>query len=91
MVMRDVAGEQDKTIVSPLRDELGLGGVGLDSMCYAHIVARLEDMLGVDPLSDTGLPNTVGEFMRLYEDAVSAKAATGATPGTSSIPSRELP
>jgi acyl carrier protein len=76
MTFRDVAGEQDKQIVTPLRDELGVLGVGLDSMCLAHIVARLEDELGVDPISDQGFPQTIGEFMTMYENAVSAKNAT---------------
>jgi acyl carrier protein len=45
---------------------------GLDSLCLAVIVARLEDGLGVDPFSmadEAVLPVTVGEFVKLYEDA----------------------
>jgi hypothetical protein len=37
------------------------------------VVARLEDELGVDPFataSEPQLPVTVGDFVRLYEDAV---------------------
>ena len=45
---------------------------GLDSLCVAIIVARLEDELGVDPFdsdNDAEFPVTVGDFIGLYEDA----------------------
>ena len=45
---------------------------GLDSLCFAVVVARLEDALGVDPFSaseDTRFPVTFGEFVTLYEHA----------------------
>ena len=45
---------------------------GLDSLCFAIIVARLEDQLGVDPFSaaeDVEFPVTVGDFVKFYEDA----------------------
>jgi len=51
---------------------------GLDSLCFAIIVARLEDLLGVDPFSsedEMDFPVTVGEFIRLYERAVVSRAA----------------
>jgi len=66
-----VAKEQDKKLV-PLSDDLGLLESGLDSLCFAIIVARLEDALGIDPFSTTeeiGLPVTVGDFIKLYENA----------------------
>jgi acyl carrier protein len=72
----EVAREQNK-ILAPLSDELGLLETGLDSLCFAIIVARLEDRLGVDPFSaedDINFPVTVGNFLRLYEDAVSRSA-----------------
>ena len=71
----DVAKEQHKTL-APLSDDLGLLETGLDSLCFAIIVARLEDRLGVDPFStddEIDFPVTVGDFIRLYENA-----ATGA-------------
>jgi acyl carrier protein len=70
----DVAQEQRKTLAS-LSDELGLLDTGLDSLCFAVIVARLEDQLGVDPFSaedEVDFPVTVGDFIRLYERAAAA-------------------
>jgi acyl carrier protein len=66
-----VAKEQNKKL-APLSDELVLLESGLDSLCLAVIVAHLEDALGVDPFSgakDADFPVTVGDFIRLYEDA----------------------
>jgi acyl carrier protein len=74
-LFEQVAKEHDKKL-SPLSDDLGLLESGLDSLCFAIIVARLEDALGIDPFSsaeDIGLPVTVGDFIKLYENA-----ATGA-------------
>ena len=67
-----VAKEQKKQL-APLADALVLLDSGLDSLCFAIIVARLEDALGVDPFSaaeDVALPVTVGEFVAFYEHAV---------------------
>ena len=66
-----VAREQQKKL-APLSDDLVLLDSGLDSLCLAIIVARLEDSLGVDPFDsdeDAEFPVTVGDFIRLYEDA----------------------
>ena len=66
-----VAKEQKRKL-APLSDELVLLDSGLDSLCLAIIVARLEDSLGVDPFDsdeDAEFPVTVGDFIRLYEDA----------------------
>jgi hypothetical protein len=66
-----VAREQDKSL-APLNDDLTLMDSGLDSLCFAIIVARLEDTLGIDPLSaaeDVRFPVTLGEFVRFYENA----------------------
>ena len=43
-----VAREQDK-VLATVSDGLMLLESGLDSLCFAIIVARLEDTLGVDP------------------------------------------
>ncbi len=67
-----VAREQDKRL-GPLSDELPLLDSGLDSLCFAIIVSRLEIVLGVDPFSaneDAPFPVNVGEFIRFYENAV---------------------
>jgi hypothetical protein len=66
-----VAKEQNKEL-APLSDDLMLLETGLDSLCFAIIVARLEDELGYDPFSageDVQFPVTLSEFIRFYEDA----------------------
>lgn len=68
---QQVAKEQGKRL-APLADDLALVESGLDSLCFAIIVARLEDQLGIDPFStaeDAGFPVTLGEFVRFYENA----------------------
>ena len=47
--------------------------LGLDSLCFAIIVSRLETVLGVDPFSeneDAPFPVNLGEFIHFYENAV---------------------
>ncbi len=71
-LFQQVAHEQDRQSV-PLSDELPLLDSGLDSLCFAIIVSRLEIALGVDPFSqneDAPFPVNVGEFIRFYENAV---------------------
>jgi acyl carrier protein len=66
-----VAASQNKTL-APLTDALPLNDSGLDSLCFAILVARLEDLTGRDPLSEAQggqFPTTIGEFIALYEDA----------------------
>jgi acyl carrier protein len=66
---RDVAAAQDKTL-APLTDDLVLLESGLDSLCFAIIVATLEDELGYDPFTeaeDVYFPVTLGDFVRFYE------------------------
>jgi len=65
-----VAKEQRKSL-APLSDDLVLVDSGLDSLCLAIIVARLEDALGVDPFSakDGDFPVTLGDFIQLYANA----------------------
>ena len=66
----EVAKQQEKTL-APLSDELVLLDSGLDSLCLAIVVARLEDKLGLDPFTadDAEFPVTLGDFIRVYEDA----------------------
>ena len=69
---KQVAHEQDRRL-APLSDELPLLESGLDSLCFAILVSRLESVLGVDPFSansDASFPVNVGEFIRFYENAV---------------------
>jgi len=68
---QQVAAEQGRKL-APLSDDLTLTESGLDSLCFAVLVDRLQDELGVDPFSaaeEASLPTTVGGFIRLYEDA----------------------
>jgi hypothetical protein len=68
---QQVAAEQSKQL-APLRDDLELLKSGLDSLCFAIVVFRLEDSLGLDPFSGSDefhFPVTLGDFIRLYEDA----------------------
>ena len=70
--IRDVAKEQGKTL-APLADDLPLMESGLDSLGFAILVARLEDALGADPFTtsdSTRFPNTIGELIAFYDDAL---------------------
>ena len=69
--MQKIADEQSKKL-APLTDDLNLLESGLDSLCFAILVARLEDELGCDPFTasdDIQYPVTLGEFIRFYENA----------------------
>jgi acyl carrier protein len=64
--------EQHQKALAPLTDDAILMNTGLDSLCFAVLVARLEDRLGVDPFSasdDLVFPVTLGDFVRVYENA----------------------
>jgi acyl carrier protein len=68
---KQVAQEQDRRL-APLTDDLTLLDSGLDSLCFAIVVARLENSLGADPFSDdedARFPVTFGDFVRFYENA----------------------
>ena len=67
----EIAGQQKKSL-APLTDDLLLLESGLDSLCIAVLVARLEEHLDYDPFSDLDsdrLPVTLGDFVALYEHA----------------------
>ena len=69
--MQKIADEQSKKL-APLTDDLNLLESGLDSLCFAILVARLEDELGWDPFSasdDIRYPVTLGDFVSVYENA----------------------
>lgn len=64
-----VAAEQRHKLAS-LTDERPLMDSGLDSLAFAIVVARLEDVLGIDPFSaaeDNQFPVTFGDFIQMYE------------------------
>ena len=70
--MRRIAREQKKTL-APLDDDAPLLTVGLDSLCFAILVARLEETFGVDPFGasdEVTLPVTVGDLIAFYDHAL---------------------
>jgi acyl carrier protein len=67
--MSEIAAGQDK-LLAPLTDDLVLLESGLDSLCFAILVAQLEDELGFDPFTaseDVYFPVTFGDFIAFYE------------------------
>lgn len=69
--IRQIAEEQNKKL-APLTDDLNLLESGLDSLCFAILVARLEDALGFDPFTasdDVYYPVTLGDLISFYENA----------------------
>ena len=74
--MQQIAQEQEKEL-APLSDDLVLHDSGFDSLCFAVLVARLEDKLGVDPFTqsdDTTFPVTLSDLVRTYENAAALVA-----------------
>jgi acyl carrier protein len=70
-VMEEVAAEQEKKL-TPIGDDTVLANSGLDSLCFAIIVARLEDRFGIDPFTaseEVYFPVTFADFVALYEHA----------------------
>jgi acyl carrier protein len=65
-----VASEQDMQL-APLTDDLPLFNSGLDSLCFAIVVVRLETLLGVDPFNadNFSFPVTFGDFIGCYQSA----------------------
>ena len=56
--------------LAPITDDLPLVQSGLDSLCFAVIVARLEDELGIDPFARDdaiAFPVVFGDFVKMYE------------------------
>lgn len=73
--IRAASGKQKPKDLPPFTDDLILLDSGLDSLGVAVLVTRLEDILGFDPFTDaemTSPPVTLGEFIRIYENAAPA-------------------
>jgi acyl carrier protein len=69
--IRQIAADSRKNL-PPLTDDLVLLDSGLDSLAIAILVARLEEVLGCDPFTESGdaaYPVTLGDFIRFYEQA----------------------
>lgn len=59
-----------QTPVNPLTRDTVLLRSGLDSLGFAILVARLEEVLGYDPfliMTEPVYPQTFGEFVDIYE------------------------
>ena len=68
--IEQIAREQNRRLAS-LTDDLVLLESGLDSLAFAILVARLEDVLGYDPFTasdDVYYPLTLGQFIKFYEN-----------------------
>jgi acyl carrier protein len=71
--IEQIADQYHKSL-APLTEDSILMNTGLDSLCFAVLIARLEDRLGVDPFSTSDaieFPVTLGDFVRVYENAAS--------------------
>jgi hypothetical protein len=69
--IRKVAAEQNK-LLPPLTDSLHLNDSGFDSLCFAILAARLEDITCRDPFESLEVgrfPQTLGELVALYQEA----------------------
>lgn len=65
----NVAARQKKTL-APFDESSPLLGIGLDSLCFAILVARLEERFDADPFEDPendAMPMTIGDFVKMYE------------------------
>jgi hypothetical protein len=65
-VIETVTVEQEKKLAT-LNDDLLLVESGLDSLCLALVVVKLEDRLGYDPFTESegiDFPVTLGQFVR---------------------------
>jgi acyl carrier protein len=72
--MQQVADQQNKTL-KPLTSDSILLDCGLDSLCFAILVTRLEDEFGFDPFAtadEVQFPVTFGDFVQFYERAHAA-------------------
>ena len=68
LTIQKIAATYERDIAS-LDDDVALVDSGLDSLCFAVVVAHLEDELELDPLSSvTRFPVTIGDFIKLYEN-----------------------
>ena len=71
-----IAAAQNRQL-GALTDDLPLAKSGFDSLCFAVLVAQLDDDLGLDPFSSADtieFPVTIGDFIKLYEDAAKQAA-----------------
>ncbi len=75
IIYQEIAGvaAQQKKKIGPFDEKSPLLGIGLDSLCFAILVARLEERFNVDPFESAemnSLPMTVGDLVEMYERVV---------------------
>ena len=75
IIFQEIAGvaAQQKKKIGPFDENSPLLGIGLDSLCFAILVARLEERFDVDPFESAemnSLPMTVGDLVEMYERVV---------------------
>ena len=61
---------EHRVALPPLSDGLPLLESGLDSLCWAIVIARMEEAAGFDPFSASErplFPVTLGDFIRAYD------------------------
>jgi hypothetical protein len=69
----ETVAQEQGTVLTLLSDDLPIENAGLDSLCWAIVVARLEASLGIDPFTaseEAYFPVTLGEFIHAYEETV---------------------
>jgi acyl carrier protein len=67
-----VAADLELTL-APLTDDLPLLESGLDSLGFAILVSRLEDITGRDPFAAAAasrFPKTIGDLVAFYDEAL---------------------
>ncbi len=77
--VRRIAGENGGSAPAALTRETEVFESGLDSLGFAILVADLEERFGFDPfvaLADPIYPQTLGEFIDLYERHAATATAT---------------
>jgi acyl carrier protein len=70
----EAVAKEHRQKLAQMTDDLVLLESGLDSLCFAVIVARLEDELGFDPFltsEEVEFPVTFRDFVSIYENATS--------------------
>jgi len=69
MVFSDVLAQSGSQLTAPLENDSVLLETGLDSLGFAILVTRLEDLLGYDPfmlMPEPFYPRTFGDFVEIY-------------------------
>lgn len=62
----------------PITEDVVIMDTEFDSLCFALLVARMEDITGIDPFAEmdmADLPVTIGDLVALYDRSATAKAA----------------